>query len=610
MADLFERTYLLAFISLPLVAVIGVVSPFFFGMGNLGILGLYLAVPMTLAAGVLWRLGKPRESGPLESTAVNWRVFSVLFHLTVAALIVSLTTYDVRPLGFHVGLAFLYVLVMLLIWVPEPDAGHTSICLYHTTVTVVLAIFSVTLKYDFFVGNTDLTAHVSMINLVVDTGEPAATALYGPFQLWHIYVASTYQLLGGYVPTHTVTYVLSGLVFGTGVFAAYGLANRIYPGERVALLTAFFTIANPFYVFYGMYSIPRSITSVLFLTLLLTLVGRSSSGLRIIGVTFVLAIVLYHPVSIPFVFVILLVTFGIEYVVRSRPEAANQPVIVDNVTLLIIGLITLTYWMYSAPLLVETIARSISIALTGSGDETTPVGVVASPLAEGANYVAYSFFVFFLLIGALLWLRDERGKRAAFGVFGLTTLLLVPLSVPGPTLLLDGLAGINVDRFGHYTFMFLSLTAAVGAYQLLRRGGMRLFVAFLLLTSVFAFTAVSNDFVARDNPAVERPFYTYYLTEQERHAYERLEATYVGEIETDRPTCRYMAEMLRTECTVIDVEAEEEMFNGAESILIRHGELEDRPLQFSTYVSAEDIPREELTDRNKVYDSESVSLHV
>lgn len=609
MADVFDRAYLVSIVALPLVAVAGVLGPSLVGMTNLSILGLYLAVPMVLAAAVLWRFDGPRDRDPLAAVAIDWRVLSVAFHVVVAVLVLSLTVYEVRPLSFHAGLAVLYALIFLLIWVPGFDAGRVPISLYHTAVAVTLAIFSVTLKYDFFVGNTDLTAHVSMIDSLVDPGAPALMDLYEPFQLWHVYVAVTHQLFGGHLTTHRTTYLLGGLLFGAGVFASYGLARRVTSSERIALLTALFTISHPFYVFYGMYSIPRSVTSILFLTLLLTLVGRATTGTRLLGLAFVVAIVLYHPVSIPFVFVILSIVYVVERVVRSRPTVADRPVIVENVTMVTIGLVTLTYWLYSAETLVETIVGTLYASFFGPTSEPTPQGVVESPWVEVANYVPYSFFVFFVLLGALLWLRERPDGRTAFGVFGVSALLLVPLSVPGPTLLLDSLVGINVSRFGHYTFMFFALTGAAGAYRLLTRGGVKLFVVLLLLVSLFAFTAVSNDFVARDNPAVERPFYTYYLTEQERESYEHVDAMYAGQVETDRPTCRYMGEMMDADCLVVDAGAEEGLFAGAERILIRHGELEDRPLQFTAYVPADDVPHDELAARDRIYDSESVSLY-
>ncbi|MFC7212830.1 hypothetical protein ACFQO4_01885 [Saliphagus sp. GCM10025334] len=608
MKTMFDHAYLVSKVLLIPLAVLGVAGPFVVGRVNLSILGLYLALPMMLAVVVLWRGGNRHDREPVGWIAVDWRVFSIGFHLVVSSLVVSLAIYDVRPLAFFVGLAVLYGLIIVLIWLPSLGPRRTPVCLYHMVVAFALTVFSVTLKYDFFIGNTDLTVHVSLIDSLVETGAPVSMELYEPFQLWHVYAATTHQLLGGFLTTHRTVYVLSGVLFGAGVLAAYGFGRRVTLNERVALLTALFTIFHPFYTFYGMYSIPRSVTSIVFLALLVTLLGRTAPGMRLAGLVFLVAIVVYHPVSIPFVFIIMTIVYAVERIVRHSSAVGAQPPTVDSFTMVTTGLVTLTYWLYAAEPLVETIIGALFSAASGSRTEPPPQGVVASPWAEAANYVPYSFFIFFMLLGALLWLRDDTREWIATGVIGISALVLVPFSVPGPTLLLEGLAGINVNRFVHYTYMLFALTGAIGAYRLFSRGGFKLFVVLVLLLSLFGFTAVSNDFVARDNPAVERPFYTYYLTEQERQSYDDIDAMYDGQIETDRPTCRYMGEMLDAECVVVDAGAENAMFTEAESILIRDGELERRPLQFTAYVD-EEIPLENLAERNRVYDSGSVTYY-
>ncbi|WP_254765000.1 hypothetical protein [Natrinema marinum] len=598
----FDRAYVASIIVLPLLAVAGVLVPYLLGITNFAILGLYLAVPMVLASIVLWRLDDPRFRNPVSELAVDWRLPSVAFHVAVTILILSLTVYDVRPLTFYAGIAFLYTVILLLIWIPDLDAGRTGVCLYHTFVAISLVIFSVTHKYDFFLGFTDLAVHVSIVNRIVETGTLVSIETYGPFQFWHVYAAMTHQLLGGEVTTHRTVYLLGGLVYGAGVFAMYGLARRLYPSGRVALLAPLIAISHPLYIFYGMYSIPRSVTSVLFLTLLVALVGRPTRELRLVALAFVFAIVIYHPVSIPFVFVALAVIYAVERLFRSRPA------IVSDTTLITAGLITLTYWLYSAEFLVERIVWTLIGTFSSSGGEPSPAGVVTSPWAEVANYVPYSFFVFFVLLGALLWLREESATRSA-AAFGVSTLILLPLSVPGPVLLLDSLVGVNIGRFGHYTFMFLSLTAAVGVHQLITRGGRELFVVIVLVMAVFSFAAVSNDFVARDNPVVERPFYTYYLTEQERQSFEHIDEQYAGPVVADRSTCRYMVEMIGRDCTVVNTTNTSTMLSEPDSVLLREGELERRPLQFDRYVYDDDLPRWQLTKRDRVYDSGSVVFY-
>jgi hypothetical protein len=202
-----------------------------------------------------------------------------------------------------------------------------------------------------------------------------------------------------------------------------------------------------------------------------------------------------------------------------------------------------------------------------------------------------------------------RRRRPRTTTIAAVTVLLVPFVFPGPLLLVDALAGINVDRFGHYGFAFVALTGGYGLYELVRRGGLSVLFALVLLVSLFAGAAVSNDLTASDNPLVERPFYTFYLTDEERDAFTSIDDGYEGEFGADRVSCRYTGEFYGSRCSVVDGEEGEAMFDDHDAVLVREGELEERPLQFSIYVDADDLPRESLDDRDRVYGSSSVSLY-
>ncbi|QLK26363.1 hypothetical protein HYG81_01720 [Natrinema zhouii] len=622
-----HQLYGISSIALPVLAVIGISVPLLLGSANLAILGLYFAIPMIAAPVVVRALGSDRsllERGDWHVPQVDWRVWSIAFHLLLSGLIALLVVTDVRPLSFYAGVALAYVLCFLLIMTTPSTRGRHVICLYHLMAIATLVIYSVTLNYDFFVGHGDLTTHVALVSSIVETGR-TATLLpeYEAFQLWHIYAAVSSQLFGDWVAHHTTMYILSGGVFAAAIGLMYGVARRVYPNETVGLLSCLVLISFPLYLFYGMYSIPRSITSILFLALVLTLVDRPTAGMRILGVIFVGAIVVYHPVSIPFVLAILIVLSLIELTIETPIR------VVDTYVLSVTALITAVYWLYNAEFIVGRIIDTIAVSFFGSAPSSgTPQGVISSPWIEVANYASYAFALFFVLVGFLFWQRrmatsgaDEtaqsrRGLWPSRSVplatsLGILTVALVPLAFPGPTLLLDALAGVNVSRFGHYSFMFIALIAGYGLYELLDRGGVAVFLALLVLTSGFAVTAVSNDFTASDNPVVERPFYTFYLTDNERASFEAIDAGYDGEIASDRISCRYLSALHSSSCSVVSVGGEDGLFTGYDGVIIREGELEDRgrPLQFSEYVERESIPENELAERDRVYDSDEVAFY-
>ncbi|MHC3436925.1 hypothetical protein ACYJ1Y_02235 [Natrialbaceae archaeon A-gly3] len=598
----FEFLYASALLALPVAAVVGLVGTYALGLVNLSILGLYLAVPMLAVSVVAWRLGPSRPQASFTALPLDWRMMSIAFHVVLSALALTLSASEIRPRAFFVGLAIMYLLCFLLVFERHDGGQGAVLSLYHIAVTLLVTVYSVTLHYDFFVGRTDLTAHISQTETIIETGQVVGLGAYQSFPLWHVYTALSSQLFGGWVAPHTTLYLLCGVVFAASVPAMYSLSRRVYPDERAALLSALVMIAYPSYIFYGMYSVSRSVTSVLFLFVLLTLVSAPSIGMRAVSVLLVVSIVLYHPVSIPFVAVILVILYAVERVLGTKT------VIVDDFTLSVVALTTSVYWLYRAEYIVVRLVEAVVGTFFGPTEETTPTGVVVSPWAELANYASYSFLLFFVLLGVLLCFQTGRRRGEAVASLGLVTVIMLPLSLPGPTLLLDSLVGLNVERFGHYTYMFLAFSGGIGLSELVDRSGVRLFIALLVVLSLFSFTAVSNDFVATDNPVVERPFYTYYLTDLERHSFEAIDTAYGGQIGADRPACRYMTEIQRSDCDVITVEEGGGLAHtDHEGVLIRESEFEKRPLQFTEYV--EDLPREELHERNRVYDSGAVSFY-
>ena len=596
-----EHLYRVGLLALPTAAVLGVLGPLLIGEPNLSILGLYLAVPMVAGSIIVRKTRTATYAYGFTEYDLDWRIPSILFHCTFAVLVVVLVLTSVRPTIFYVGVAVLYALTFFQAATAD---GQELVVLYQMVVAYTLVVFSVTLNYALFVGRTDLSGHIAYANHVLETGSTAGLSpTYEPFPLWHVFVAESTLISGGWLETHTSMYLLSGFIFAAGILGMYAFGLRVLSSKKYALFSAFVMICFPLYLFYGMYSIARSVTSVLFLLLLLTLMIRRSGSQRVVVLLLIVAIVIYHPVSIPFVLVLLAGVALTERFLDTRGP------IIDTYVLGVAAGFTTIYWFYRAEFIVGRLTASIIGMFTGPSPSTGPESVELSPWVEVANYVPYSFLILLLLLGFLFWYQQPTLSRSTFASLALFSVLIVPLVFPGPTLLLDSLVGVNVGRFGHYSFMFVALTGGYGLYELVRRGGIRTFFVILVLVSCLSFTAVSNDFVASDNPIVERPFYTFYFTEHERSSLEHVGATFEEPMAADRPACRYLRSFEASECEQVVVDDEEELFDEYDTVLLRHHENEKRPLQFSRYVYEDEIAAANLEFRNKPYDSGSVAMY-
>jgi len=100
------------------------------------------------------------------------------------------------------------------------------------------------------------------------------------------------------------------------------------------------------------------------------------------------------------------------------------------------------------------------------------------------------------------------------------------------------------------------------------------------------FLTVSNDFTASDNPIIKRPFYTFYLYENEVIALDRLAVLTRGYIMSDFIACKYLANgnwSKRSHILEVDAKRNEFLKNGVDNIiLIRNKELTKRPLMLYT----------------------------
>lgn len=609
---LYDLTALTFLLGLPIVGVLGVIVPYLFGLPNFSILGIYLAVPMVLAPIFVRSLPAERNGRWLSLRALDWRVPSILIHASIGLLIYLTASVPVRPIWFFVVFAVTYVLLFTLI-LSGSGTAHTVVSLYHLVATLLVSIFSVTLNYNYFVGREDLPPHHSMALSMYETGTmPEGWEVYEQFAQWHVYVGSTASLLDQWADPYTALVVLSGFIFAAGVLMVYTLANRLLANERIAMLSCLVLIVIPEYVFYGMYSISRSVTSVLFVAFLLTLVASSSPRMRFLRILFIGSIVIYHTVTIPFIAVLLAILYGAERVFSGRPY------VVDNFTVLVLGGITAFYWVYRAEyytayfvtLLVDMLTNLLS---SGTG-EGSPMGVFEAPWHEVANYVVYSFLVFFVLVGFFIWLRREHDQPGTFTAFVIASVVMIPLLFPSPVMIVDALtvAAITEARFGHYGFAFVALTGGYGLYALLRWGGKRTFLVLVVLLASFSFVAVSNDFVASDNPVVDRPFYTYYITEQEEETIKEVAEIHEGSLGADYIACHYTQHILDGECeafSVVDGTINHAEYDG---VVIREGEFEKRPVHTDhayPYVFPEEIPWDELEERNRIHDSGSVSYY-
>lgn len=608
---------------IPTVGAAGVVIPYLLGFTTIAILATYIAVPCLVAPVLYWYSAEGYEIRNYSSIEVEKLLISI--YLILQALsIYLLVTRLVRPYSYYATVAAMAAVVLLNILYFAPTRGRSLRILLQIVLLQLNVIWGVTFKYNLYIGRTDFLSHAWLVRQILTSHTTVGQfqGFYQSFPLWHVLGAIQHLVLGSPGEPRTTLFAISGLMFCVASIVVYLTAFRLFNSYKVALTAALLTSIYPTVIENGMYAIPRSAAGFFFALLLLTWIKSDDRSIVLFALCTV-TVAAYHTISLPFIFLIL----SVEYFFRKRLLPGTVDTGMSYRLLLFVGIVQSFYWIFFADYLVRHVLR---VAVQPSAPGKVNSGIIASPVAELANYLHQSAILLLLVVGILVGLRSERLQKATKATI-LSTLVLAAVSFPGPQLLIGKLAEtFNVLRFAQYTFPFIAMTSAYGLVSLYRRTettGLtrsQIRAIALVVFVLLSFLTVSNDFTASDNPLVERQFYTFYISESEEESMRTMAELGSENVLSDYVTARYLeASKYRAKSGVVGVNAaRDEMYlRDGDLLLVRTEELERRSLQLwetddpeqrgydlgsLEYVSSEAPLWEERETMNRVFDSGSV----
>jgi len=619
----------------PVVAVCGTALPALLGLPSLTIVSLYATVPTLVVSAAYFATSGAIDLATPTAEQLSDRAveLSVTLYFTLFGVAILLASAgQVRPMSFYLLVGVLATVVLSQCLWAALTPSRVALILCETSGLLLGVVWSVSLKYHYFFGRTDVFPHHRLIEGLLSSHRVTSVfGAYQPFPLWHVFVGFQTMLYDSAFGPLTLSFVLTGLLFATAPPAVYALARRFQFPRRTALVAGLGTALNPFVVLYGMYSIPRSITSLLvpFCLLLLLVEDRRAS---VLYAGLLVGVAVYHTISLPYIFVTVGCYFAVERFLTLSGRRADGPAfpVVPRWAVLAIPVVQLSYWAVAAP---DLVARVVGLAAgpptSGDGGGAVATPFIELPVHELVNYVPYGLIVFFVLFGVVQSTRLRRLSSRSKALL-LTALLVTAVSVPGPALLVSVVSSVTSDmafRAGQYTYPFVAIAFAVGVVSMVSTVGRRRVGAALVCLLVFstAFFAVSNDFVASDNPVTERAdFYNFYLSEQETTSYATIAGHTDSAITSDYVTCRYVNNPGSGRCDIIQADpVAGRLHDPPDSVVVvRSDELRERPL--SVYPTPEPVENppysntrdslsrqspvwDDLGTYNRVYDSTDVS---
>ncbi len=346
------------------------------------------------------------------------------------------------------------------------------------------------------------------------------------------------------------------------------------------MLSSLFTSFYLFFIVQGTEAMSRSITGCMLIVLIFLLMGSRDRRSYPLALLLTLGVIVFHTVSILFFLAILLILYVTGKIFRSK-EAFP---LLDFKYFLISGAATIVYWVLFADVLKGILINNIT---TPAPAGIMTQSVIQTPLNEMFNYLQYMPLVLFIILGIVIVLRSAKLGQT-IKLFSVAAMILIPLTFPGPLLLLNKLfANFQVDRFYENGYMFMNLAAAIGFAAIFFKAG-RLMKALLIVSfALLVLLSVSNDFVATDNPLVKRTFYTHYLSETDIAGIDLVTKLANNSIMADYPIVRYLnaTEVAMTRMPLIlRVDTRDNTIVPAETshpVIIHKSELENRPLDIA-----------------------------
>jgi hypothetical protein len=546
-------------------------------------LSIYLVIPMILGPGIYlaYRNRKPVDQSYGDR---GFRLLLILYLLLFALSAFLLYAFEVRPFLYYVIVAGIATAVLLQILLFKPDRTKTGLILLQIAALTLNIIWGMSLKYYYFVGRTDILGHAWFVENILRYGHVTqAFEVYQPFALWHFLMSALYMISGTSLHVYTVMFIACGLVYALTTFAVYYVTDKVTGNVRIALLAALFMSFYHFFILQGTEPMPRSITGCLLIILIILFMGSKDRRYYPLVLILTLGVIMFHTVSIAFFLAILLMV----YVTGKVFGGKDTFPMLDLKYFVIAGAMTAVYWGLFGGVLLEKLTYNINVeAPTGVITQS----VIETPLYELFNYLQYMPFVLFIILGILLALRSS-GIRRALCVFATTTLVLIPLTFPGPLLLLNKLnVNFGIDRFYENGYLFMGMAAAIGLYVIYSRAGKYMKTALVGIFAVLVILSLSNDFIATDNPLVKRPFYTHYLTESDIAGADHIRDMANTSVLADYPIVRYLMYNDYVQLpTLIWMDAKNNTLIESDPpspMIFRKGELARRPLDI---LSVDDI---------------------
>lgn len=476
----------------------GIGLAFYLNRADFAIRGLLIAVPTIFSAIYLPRMyfkNVPNDESSLKRLSLSQSnaiyAFIFLFIISIALLMYeNLRTWHYTAIMSLIAVVIFYQILS--------KNNNKNIILIEIFALSLNLVYSVTLKYPFYFGSTDIAGHLFLTEVVNLSGHiipEDLSLMYYYFPLFHIFNSLLYQFSG--INLQTTFFVTAGIIYSFSIFVVYYLFKKATDNNTISLLTTLMYSLTTVVINYGPYVVTRTMAYIGFLFILYLLYkndSKKSSTYMWLAIFMGLFTVLVHQVSAAQI-------SGLMFILIISERLFSKKHYIPFSYFLLFTLGFLGYWFSLARPFLNTVMSTRT-------DSAIFENLVIKDTVQASNAWIYitqhldiTIFLFFALIGIvyLLWdrIKIHTGNYSeyysVFAFFGLSTIILF---IPTPIQTLwQTMTLFRFDRFMLLISPVMAFIMAAGIYLLLMylfKNNNRVYPIFIIsiLIASFAFTSI------------------------------------------------------------------------------------------------------------------------
>jgi hypothetical protein len=494
-----------------LIAIAAFFAAYIIGETTYALKSLIFVIPVIISAIIL--LFKSHNNGTFLfnfSTRIRFvHIFLITILLFIISLIllVSLTT---RPWSYFIIISLMVGLIFLQIYCERSEWTDYLIIIEVVSLSLDLT-WGVSLKYPLYFADTDILYHLNYINMVINTDHISGFGVdYINFPLFHIFNAIGVELTN--LSLKNSYFILSGITWQIGIIISYLIFKKFSNSGKFSLIACLILAASQQIIFYGMYSITRSMAFVLALSWLYVILGKPNIKKLFLSFIIMAALILTHHTTVLFLIPVMVVVYIFQKLFGEKSDTSEIQLL--PIELLIICFFS--YIVFNARQFSDmTIPMWFQAIFTNEHPLVSLTWVTTgSPITSALNAVYFSFALLFSLIGigATFKKHDLKSKYPIFLGIALASLIFLIFFIYGPSDLIPQFQNALLYRIALIVSPFIMLVITSGIeycgyisnYKIFKRSGSAFFLVSVLLILMTFFSVIGGANATDNNYVLKK----------------------------------------------------------------------------------------------------------